>query len=259
MKSESEVAQSCPSLCDPIDCSLPGSTIHGIFQARILEWVGISFSRRSSRPRDWTWVSRIVGRRFTIWATREVPSKSEAQLCPTLCDPIDYPVHGILQARILEWVVFPFSRGSPQPSDWTQVSCITGRFFTGWAIREAQIVGLKIHVSIFVVGQSLSHVWCFVTPWTAACQASLSFTIYQRLLTLMPLESVMPSNYLILCCPLLLPSLIFPSIWVFSNESVLRIRWPKYWSQLLHQSFQWIFRIEFIWDWLVWSPCSLRV
>ena len=158
-----------------------------------------------------------------------------AQSCPTLCDPMECsspgsPVHGIAQARILEWVSIPFSRGSSQPSDWTQVSCITGRFFTGWAIREAQIVGLKIHVSIFVVGQSLSHVWCFVTPWTAACQASLSFTIYQRLLTLMPLESVMPSNYLILCCPRLFPPLIFPSIWVFSNESVLRIRWPKYWS-----------------------------
>ena len=67
----SEVAQSCPTLCDPMDCSLPGSAIHGIFQAGILEWVAISFSRRSSQPRDWTEVSRIVGRPFTIWATRE--------------------------------------------------------------------------------------------------------------------------------------------------------------------------------------------
>ena len=67
-----EVAQSCPTLCDPMDCSLSGSSIHGIFQARILEWLAISFSRRSSRPRDRTQVFRIVGRRFTIWATREV-------------------------------------------------------------------------------------------------------------------------------------------------------------------------------------------
>ena len=59
-------------LCNTMDCSLPGSSIHGIFQVRILEWGAISFSRRSSRPRDWTWVSRIVGRHFTIWATREV-------------------------------------------------------------------------------------------------------------------------------------------------------------------------------------------
>ena len=69
----SEVTQSCPTLYDPIDCSLPDSSIHGIFQARILEWVAISFSRRSSRPRDWTLVSRIVGRRFTIWAPRKRP------------------------------------------------------------------------------------------------------------------------------------------------------------------------------------------
>ena len=68
----SEVTQSCPTLCDPMDCSLPGSSVHGIFQARIVEWVAISFSRRSSQPRDGTWVSRIVGRRFTVWATREV-------------------------------------------------------------------------------------------------------------------------------------------------------------------------------------------
>ena len=66
------VAQSCPTLCDPMDCSLPGSSIHGIFQARILEWVAVSFSRGSSRPRDWTQVSLTVARCFTIWATREV-------------------------------------------------------------------------------------------------------------------------------------------------------------------------------------------
>ena len=69
--SDSEVAQSCPTLCNPMDCSLPGSSIHGIFQARVLEWVAISFSRRSSWPRDWTRVSYIVGRCFTVWATRE--------------------------------------------------------------------------------------------------------------------------------------------------------------------------------------------
>ena len=69
-----------------------------------------------------------------------------------------------------------------------------------------------------------------VTPWTAACQASLSFTIFQSLPKLMSIESVMPSNHPILCHPLLLLPSIFPSIRVFSNESVLCIRWPKYWS-----------------------------
>ena len=70
-KSESEVAQSCPTLCDPMDCSLPGSSVHGIFQARVLEWGAIAFFGRSFWPRDWTRVSRIVGRRFTICVTRE--------------------------------------------------------------------------------------------------------------------------------------------------------------------------------------------
>ena len=75
-----------------------------------------------------------------------------------------------------------------------------------------------------------SRVWLFATPWTAACQASLSITNSQNLLKLISIESVMPSNHLILCCPLLLLNSIFPSIRVFSNESVLCIRWSKYWS-----------------------------
>ena len=78
--------------------------------------------------------------------------------------------------------------------------------------------------------QSLSCVQLFATPWTAACQASLSITNSQSLLKLMSIESVMPSNHLILCLPLLLPPSIFPGIRIFSNESVLSIRWPKYWS-----------------------------
>ena len=75
--SESEVAQSCPTLCDPMDCSLPGSSVHGILQARILEWVAISFSRGSSRPRDWTRVSRIAVRHFNLWATREAQKRNK--------------------------------------------------------------------------------------------------------------------------------------------------------------------------------------
>ena len=70
----SEVAQSCPTLCNPIHCSLPDFSIHGIFQARVLEWVAFSFSRGSSRPRDQTQVFCIVGRRFTLWVTREALS-----------------------------------------------------------------------------------------------------------------------------------------------------------------------------------------
>ena len=106
--------------------------------------------------------------------------------------------------------------GSSWPKDQTHVSCLAGRFLT-------------IEPSVQLV-QSLSHVQLFVTPWTAASQASLSIINSWSLLKLMSIESVMPSNHLILCDPLLLPPSIFPSIRVFSNESVLRIRWPKNWS-----------------------------
>ena len=92
----------------------------------------------------------------------------------------------------------------------------------------SELMKLKGHPKMSV--QLLSHIQLFVTPWTAAHQASLSFIISWSLLKLMSIKSVMPSNHLILCCPLrLLPS-IFPSIRVFSTELVLHIRWPKYWS-----------------------------
>ena len=68
---ESEIAQSCLTLCNPMDCSLPGSSIHRILQARVLKWVAISFSRGSFQHRDWTCVSHIAGRRFTVWVTKE--------------------------------------------------------------------------------------------------------------------------------------------------------------------------------------------
>ena len=84
-------------------------------------------------------------------------------------------------------------------------------------------------LTLLLFVQSPSHVQFFVIPWTAACQASLSFTISWSLLKFMSIELVMLSNHLNLCCPLLLPS-VFPRIRVSSNESALPIRWPKYWS-----------------------------
>ena len=91
---------------------------------------------------------------------------------------------------------------------------------------------LEIPVSSvqFISVQSLSYVQLFATPWSVGCQASLSITNSWSLLKLMSIESLMPSNHLILCRPLLLLPSIFPSIRVFSNESALRIRWPNYWS-----------------------------
>ena len=88
----------------------------------------------------------------------------------------------------------------------------------------------QLDTSIAVAVQLLSHVWLFAIPWTTAHQASLSIANSQSLLKLMSIESVMPSNHLILCHPLLLPPSVFLSIWVSSSESVICIRWPKYWS-----------------------------
>ena len=138
----------CLTLCDPMDYSPPGSSAHGIAQARILECIAISSSRESSQPRHQTQISYIVGRFFIVWATREAPyiySAESLQSCPTLCDPTDgsppgSPVPGILQARTLEWVAISFSNA------WK------------W----------KAKVKL------LSPVQLLATPWTAAYQAPLS-------------------------------------------------------------------------------------
>ena len=90
-------------------------------------------------------------------------------------------------------------------------------------------INWKIGIDIFTLS-SVTQSCLFVTPWTAACQASLSMTNPRSLVKLMSIESVMPSNHLILCCPLLLLPSVIPTIRVFSNESALHIRWPKYWS-----------------------------
>ena len=114
----------------------------------------------------------------------------------------------------------------------------------------------KVHFSPV---QLLSCIRLSATPWTAACQASLSITNSRSLLKLMSIELVMPSNHLILCRPLLLPPSIFPSIRVFSNESVLCNQVAKVLEfQLQYQSFQRIFRTHFLLDWQVGFPCSPR-
>ena len=102
------------------------------------------------------------------------------QSCPALCDPMDYTVHGLLQARILEWVAFPFSRGSSQPRDQTQVSHIVGKFFTSWATRETSVfMGNYMHLCMHACMLScFSRVLLCATPQTAAHQAppSLGFS-----------------------------------------------------------------------------------
>ena len=124
VKSESEVTQSCLTLSNPMDCSPPGFFIHGIFQARVLEQGVTAFSERHSWVRGFC-VSELLSR---------------VHLCnPMDCSPTGSSVHGILQARILEWVAaIPFSRGSSQSRNQTQVSHIAGRFLTNWVTREEE-------------------------------------------------------------------------------------------------------------------------
>ena len=117
---------------------------------------------------------------------------------------------------------------------------------------------VNVHSVLYeCVCELLSHVWLFATPWTTASQASLSITNSWTLLKLISINSVMPSNHLILCCLLLLLS-IFPSITVFFNESVLRIRWPKYWSFSISPSNEYSGLISFRIDWLLAVQGTLK-
>ena len=183
------VTQSCLTLCDPVDCWLPDSSVHGILQARILEWVAIPFSWGSFWPRDWNWVSHIAGRFFTICATKDMNDKSNSSCkriqfssvqfsCSVMSDSLRS--HGLLHAR------------SPCPTP---------------------------------------------TPGVCSNSCPLSWWCHPAIL---PLSSL-----------LLLPS-IFPSIMVFSNESVLRIKWPKYWhfSFSISPSNEYSGLISFRMDWL---------
>ena len=122
----------------------------------------------------------------------------------------------------------------------------------GMGRTEGQTVRWLDGITEFSSGQLLSCVWPFAIPWTAARQASLSITNSQNLLKLVSIESVMPSNHLNLCHPLLHPPSIFPSIRGFSNESVLHIRWPKYWSFSfsISSSNEYTGLISFRMDWL---------
>ena len=118
VKSESEVTQSCPTLHDPMDCSPPGSSVHGILQARVLEWVAIAFSE-------------------LCCSNQQGKSESHSVVFDSLqphglYSPWNYPGQNTGVGT------FPFFRGSSQPRDWTQVSHIAGRSFTSWATREAQ-------------------------------------------------------------------------------------------------------------------------
>ena len=127
-----KVTQSCPTLCNPMNY-----TVHGILQARILEWVAFPFSRGSSQPRD--------------------------QPGSPTCRWILYQLSHQGNPRILEWVAYPFSKGSSQLGNQTGVSCIAGRFFTNWAIREAHIFILKKHKN-GILSTKDSYIFLMVDP-----------------------------------------------------------------------------------------------
>ena len=278
-----KLLQSCPTLCNSRDCSPPGSSVHGILQARILEWIAGPSSRASSWPRDWTCVSYIylhrqvgslslalpgkpdlatkqhqtasgfAGPKYFIylfifkryiflyrpflksllnwlqycfyfyvlafwlpgmrdlssllrdrthtscigrwsldhWTAREVPSRPFKQnsqsvshsvvsdsLLPHGFQPARPSVHGILQARILDWVAMPSSEESSQPRDRTQVSCLAGTFFTTWATKEAKIVigGESNHsaCSCLCIKTRDKAIWSPDLSQTAGGQAGLS-------------------------------------------------------------------------------------
>ena len=196
------VTKSCLTLCDPMDCSLPGSSSMEFPRQEHWEWIAISSSRGSSQPRDRIHVSCVscTGRRILYhWATRE------AHIYPCV-------YHMILKSSVyLMYLKNCF---------------MASRIVLQVGFSKKQILRQTSFFS-FVVAQSLSRVWLFGIPWTAAHEASLSFTNSWNLFKLMSIESVMLSNRLILCHPPLLPPSVFLSIRVFANESALRIRWPN--------------------------------
>ena len=130
-KVKMKVAQMCPTLCDPRDCSPPGSSVHLIFQVRILEWVAIPFSMGYSQTRNQTQVSHH-------------------------CRQILYHMSHQGSPKILEWVACLFSSGSSWPRNWTRVSCIAGEYFTSWAIREA--LGNRLKILIWFMSKSILHI-----------------------------------------------------------------------------------------------------
>ena len=143
-------------------------------------------------------------------------------------------MEGIQNTHIATKYIFRILQSSPLPTKSGEI-CLSRRtknstyFALWWYVQSEDLTEVEAKHTTFSSIQLLSHVQLSVTPWTAACQASLSITSPRSLFKLMSIDSVMPSNHLILCCPLL-PHSVFCCIRVFSNESALCIRWPKYWS-----------------------------
>ena len=214
--------------CDSVDCSLPGSSVYGIFQARVLEWVASSFSSGSSQP--------MIKPRSPALQADALPS-----------EPAGKPFYRVFSIEGLNsssawswdhWNVTRFHWSFEMMCAGPFCCCNFGRFPYCQSSTPAPtstydlFLGPSVQFSSvqFSSVQSLSRVQLFVTPWIAARQASLSITNSQSSLRLTSIESMMPSSHLIVGRPLLLLPPIPPSIRVLSNESALHMRWPKYWS-----------------------------
>ena len=221
--------QLCPTLCDPIDGGPPGSPVPGILQARTLEWVAISYSNA------WKWKVKVkslsrVRLVATPWTAAHQAPPSMGFSRQEYWSGVPLPLHKLKWKKQIDNI--KLQKGCR--SNWNWYFCLYSKVIQLLWKRVSnflkEIKQFRNSCSTFVFVQSLSCVWLFVTPWTSACQIFPSFSISQGLIKLRSIESVIPSIYLVFCRPLLLLLWIFLSIRVFSNESALHIRWPKYWS-----------------------------
>ena len=248
--------QSCLTFCSPVDCSLPVSPVHGILQARLLEGVAMPSSRGSSQPRDRTCISYVscIGR----WVLNHKHHLGSPMIKMGL-----FNILWVLLRDGQSGVATSGDRGEAQvlqaggrASNQAHGKALrwSGREDrSGWGLRprllwdfwgkEKAGPGKQVQFSSV---RLLSCIRLFATPWTAACQASLSIINSQSLPKPMSLESVMPSNHLILCRPLLLLPSIFPRPGSFQMSSSSHQVAKVLEFQLQHQSFQWLFRTDLL-------------
>ena len=194
-----------------MDCSPPGSSVPGVLQARILEWIVIPYSRASSWPRNQTWVACIAGSFFTVWAAREALEILESK-CFAICNC--YKLMIVSKKMLRYWPQLPVNG-----------NLAGNRVFVGDQVKTRSL-GWDLAQQdqcFYIAVQLISHVWLFVTPWTAACQASLSSTISQVCSDSCPLSqwchptissSVGPFFSCLQCFPV---SGSFPMCWLFAS------------------------------------------
>ena len=214
----SEVAQLCPTLWDPWTVAHQAPPSMGF--SRQEYWSGLPFPSPV----------QLDKKRIIVWWPLFFP-KDTWKLPREAIGPSRGPKHTRWQLLEVQWksaAVLKWSKAWGELFTWSECLSLFSQVSTLWLPRTSDSNNHILLILYIAAVQLLSHVQLFATPWTTARQASLSFTISQSLLKLTSIESVMPSNHLMLCCPLLLLPSIFPNIRVFSGELAVRIRWPKY-------------------------------